>query len=102
MINKIISVSGIQFYHTSSVYCIVYVPPQVKFPSITIGRFSEDGLVTLIQLVDLRLGYGLGKTQSTGHLLSTASLFWTWDRVWWVFSSSASMAGNFALLFMGF
>ena len=34
--NQIIQVSGVQFYNTSSVYFIVCLPPQVKFPSITI------------------------------------------------------------------
>ena len=30
LVNKFIQVSGVQFYNTSSVYCIVYSPPQVK------------------------------------------------------------------------
>ena len=36
LVNKIIQVSGVQFYKTSSVYCIVCSPPQVKSPSTTI------------------------------------------------------------------
>ena len=32
-------VSGVLFYNTSSVYCIVCSPPQVKSPSITIYHF---------------------------------------------------------------
>ena len=34
--NKIIQASGAQFYNTSSVYCAVCSPSQVKSPSITI------------------------------------------------------------------
>ena len=36
LVNKIVQVSRVQFYNTSSVYCIVHSPPQVKSPSITI------------------------------------------------------------------
>ena len=36
LVNKIIQVSGAQFYNTSSVHCSVCSPPQVKSPSITI------------------------------------------------------------------
>ena len=36
MVNKIIQVSGAQFYNSSSVPCIVCLPPQVKSPSVTI------------------------------------------------------------------
>ena len=36
LVNKFIQVSGIQFYNTSSVYCVVCSPPKVKSPSITI------------------------------------------------------------------
>ena len=36
LVSKIIQVSGVRFYHTSSVYCTVCSPPQVKSPSITI------------------------------------------------------------------
>ena len=36
LINKTIYISNVQFYDTSSVYCIVFPPPKVKFPPITI------------------------------------------------------------------
>ena len=32
--------SGVQFYNTSSVYCIVFSPSQVKSPSITIYPYT--------------------------------------------------------------
>ena len=32
LVNKIIQVSGVQFYNTSFVHCIVCLPPQLKFP----------------------------------------------------------------------
>ena len=35
LVNKIIQVSVVQFYNTSSVHCIVCSPPQVKSPSTT-------------------------------------------------------------------
>ena len=37
LVINIIQVSGVQFYNTSSVYCIVYSLPQVKSPSISIN-----------------------------------------------------------------
>ena len=40
LVNKIVSVSGVQFYNTSSVHCIVCSPPQVKSPPITIHPLS--------------------------------------------------------------
>ena len=36
LVNKIIQVSGVQFYNTSSVHCIMCSPPQVTSPSNTI------------------------------------------------------------------
>ena len=36
LVHKIIQVSSIQFYNTSSVHCVVCSPPQVTSPSITI------------------------------------------------------------------
>ena len=36
LVNKIIQVSGAQFYNTSSVHCIVCSSPQVKSPSFNI------------------------------------------------------------------
>ena len=36
LINNIIQASGVQFYHTSSAYCTVCSPPQVKSPSIAV------------------------------------------------------------------
>ena len=36
LVNKIIEISGVQFYNTSSVHCTAYSPLQVKSPSITI------------------------------------------------------------------
>ena len=35
LVNKILQVSGAQFYYTSSVYCTVCSPPQVRPPSTT-------------------------------------------------------------------
>ena len=35
LVNKILQVSGAQFYNTSSVYCTVCSPPQVRPPSTT-------------------------------------------------------------------
>ena len=35
LVNNIKLVSGVQFYNTSSVYCIVCLSPQVKSPSVT-------------------------------------------------------------------
>ena len=46
LINKIIQISGVQFYKTSSVYFIVCSPPQVKSPSITI--YPTFTLLTLL------------------------------------------------------
>ena len=34
LVNKIIEVSGVQFYNTSSEHCIMCLPPQVKSPCI--------------------------------------------------------------------
>ena len=39
LVNKIMYVSGVQFYNISSVYCIVCSPPQVKFLSINFVVF---------------------------------------------------------------
>ena len=36
LVNNIKLVSGVQFYNTSSVYCIVCSSPEVKSPSITV------------------------------------------------------------------
>ena len=36
LVNKIIQVSGVPFYNTKSLYCIVCSPPQIMSPSITI------------------------------------------------------------------
>ena len=36
LVNTIMQVSGVQFYNTSSVYCTVCSPPQVKLSSIVI------------------------------------------------------------------
>ena len=35
LLNKFIWVSSVKFYDTSSIYCIVCLPPKVKSPSIT-------------------------------------------------------------------
>ena len=40
LINKIIWVSGIQFYNTLSIYCTVCLPAQVMSPSISISFFT--------------------------------------------------------------
>ena len=58
-VNKIIYVSSIQFYYTSSVYGIVYSPPQVRSPQITIypciHTSSTFPLLGLIFSLHLRL-----------------------------------------------
>ena len=36
LVTKIVQVSGVQIYHTSSVYCIVCSAPKVRFSSVTI------------------------------------------------------------------
>ena len=46
--NKIKEVSGILFYNTSSVYCTVCSPPQVKSPSITIYSPLPSSTSTLL------------------------------------------------------
>ena len=47
LVNEIIHVSGIQFYNTSSVYCIVYSSTKVKSPFVTIyPPFSSSTSLT--------------------------------------------------------